>query len=109
MFSVLGFMAKTLNVEVGEVVTSGELCNYSASKRRIPPLVPSPLVSSLHFNNWLNHSFVICIRSWPCLRGLPRSHCTDACQHLVGYLVLLYAPDSWLGQPGKFSHYKCTL
>lgn len=25
MFSVLGFMAKTLNVKVGEVVTSGEL------------------------------------------------------------------------------------
>ena len=31
MFSVLGFMAKTLNVKVGEVVTSGE-DNYSASK-----------------------------------------------------------------------------
>lgn len=25
VFSVLGFMAKTLNVKVGEVVTSGEL------------------------------------------------------------------------------------
>jgi len=31
VFSVLGFMAKTLNVKVGEVVTSGELPNLTAT------------------------------------------------------------------------------
>lgn len=96
--------------------------NYSASTGRILPWIinrkkkkqslffsplQSILFSCLNFNNWLNHSFLICNRSWPCLRGLPRSHCTDACQHLVGHLVLFYAPNSWFGQPGKFGYYKC--
>ena len=31
MFSVLGFMAKTLNVKVGEVVTSGEFSNLTTT------------------------------------------------------------------------------
>ena len=119
VFSVLGFMAKTLNVKVGEVVTSGELWQLQCKYRQNTTMDNKPkkeknnqqsnLFSSLNFNNWLNHSFLICNRSWPCLRGLPRSHCTDACQHLVGYLVLFYAPDSWFGQPGKIGYYKCIL
>lgn len=50
--------------------------------------------------------YFLCLRSWPGLCGLSRSHCSDASFASLGYSVLFHAAYFGPGQSGRITFSK---